>query len=167
MADFQLVFQQTLYDLFADFAEQVNFRQLSRSEWRALCVGDERIALQQTLCSLARLARDAATAADARQLFLAAHAVYPLRGQPLIELVELLLMSRPVSLEWSDVLIASLVERKSLPLPLPAQIIDAAREILETVSTSSGEELMRRSFASQLMRQGFGHICPEKFHDHH
>lgn len=167
MADFQTIFQQALYDLFADFAENINFRQLTRAEWRSLCVGDERIILQQSLCALARLARDTATVADARQLFLAAFAVYPLQGQPLIELVELLLMSRPIAIEWTDVLIAAFDEKQSLPLPIPTQLLEAAREIMEMSSTTACEAVRQQCFASQLIRQGFGHLCPERFRKPH
>lgn len=94
--------------------ENLDFHRPSRSEWKAMCYGQERAPMQEWLLQIAEAAH-AGSRSDRLVLYKAAHAVLPLHGSDLLELARLFIESdNSVSLEWCDVLVDALSENKHM-----------------------------------------------------
>ena len=135
------------------FAAQVDVTNVSRAQWRAVCRSSERAQWQDLLLQLAEGA-ETASKAERLGLYKAAHAVLPLHGQPLAALAELLLAAwehLAPDLEWADVLVTTLAERRADARLTPALLEALGR--LHSCAANSGPEARKAGWIAYYVQR--------------
>jgi hypothetical protein len=112
--------------VFRRLIERIDLQRIDRTQWRAVCRGAERLAMQAFLLQLASAAR-AGTEADRLALLKAAHAVLPLHGTALNELAELLIREPTPAIDYADALVEALAQQPTGGSPLVIGILAALR----------------------------------------
>src|SRR5579859_3380005 len=130
---------ESVEERFRRLAAELDFRQPSRAEWRAIGYGTDRSALQTFLLQLAEGARIGAQA-DPLALYKAAHAVLPLQGAERSELARLLLNFPPVALAWCDVLIETLAEEARPESLSTSALLEGLRAAVESAGREAAEQ---------------------------
>jgi hypothetical protein len=131
----------------------------TRADWRSAAAGRDRQAYQRILWEMAEAARYS-TPADRLALLTGAHAVLPLHGYELGELVRLLIDPASASaspederarvLCWSDALLAALADADALAAPQRWAVVESLRHACGDEAPRSPVEERRRAF---VMRQ--------------
>ena len=145
---------ETVEERFRRLTANLDFRQPSRAEWRAIGYGTDRRALQTLLLQLAEGAR-IGTQADYLALLKAAHAVLPLRGTERSELARLLLNYPPIALEWCDILIETLADDARPELLSAAALLEGLQLSVESAGNEAAEQRRLRTLLHQIFLLGY------------
>lgn len=139
-------------ELFKKMNALFDFSGLSRAEWRGICSGDERFAMQRFLLALADGAR-VGTTNDRLALYKAAYAVLPLVEGELKDFARLLLTQHPVPMEWCDVLIHVLSDSNAREMS--GSVLQALQEALAMTPRTTLEKRKMDLIKSQILSLGY------------